>query len=174
MRTILTEDLSDLWDGRSVADEGGKDHVDALLHPKPQVTLVFLTDSRQVDWHSWQVYSLSAAQHAAILHCTHQVTGTCMHTVTVIDRGFIRYEKIYYTLLEGTTEKLRVWKKVLANIWFWVLFLNRPMFFILGLCEYLKCQIVSNQIVDFFQTYYVTFCKEKNTQAVSLKWLSNV
>merc|ERR1711928_244422 len=45
---LLTEHVADLLDSVGVPDEGGEDHVNALLDSKQQVRLVLLRDGREV------------------------------------------------------------------------------------------------------------------------------
>ena len=48
-------------------DEGGKHHVNALLHPKLEVTDVLLRDCREVNVFTREVDSLFGAQLSSIL-----------------------------------------------------------------------------------------------------------
>lgn len=54
----LSQHLPDLADAGGVADEGGEDHVDALLHAELQVGLVLLGDGREVGVGAGQVAAL--------------------------------------------------------------------------------------------------------------------
>ena len=47
--TVGAEDVTDVTDILSAADEGREDHVDAVLDTKPQISLVLLRESREVD-----------------------------------------------------------------------------------------------------------------------------
>lgn len=70
---LLAEHLPDSVNVSSLTDEGGKDHVYALLHTKLQVLDVLLRHSRQVDSSTRQVDALLATQRTAVTDFTHQV-----------------------------------------------------------------------------------------------------
>lgn len=77
---FLTQYFPDSVNISSFTDEGGKDHVNTLLHTKLQVLNVLLRHSRQVDCSSRQVDTLLAAEDTAILNLTHQVVVAFGHT----------------------------------------------------------------------------------------------
>ncbi len=66
--SLFPENPPDLLDARRIADKGGKDHVDVLLHPKEQVALVLLRDRRKIRVGSWQVAALLRSEVAAVLN----------------------------------------------------------------------------------------------------------
>lgn len=69
---LLTQHLPDSVDIGGFTNEGGKDHVNTLLHAKLQVLNVLLRHGGEVDSSSRQVDTLLAAQHTAILNFTHK------------------------------------------------------------------------------------------------------
>lgn len=77
---LLAERFPDGLNVSSLADEGGEDHVNALLHAELQVLQVLVRESGQVDSSSGEVHALLAAQHTAILNGTHQEVIAFRHT----------------------------------------------------------------------------------------------
>lgn len=77
---LLAKHFPDSVNVGSLADEGGENHVNTLLHAELQVLNVLVGQSRQVDGSSGQVDTLLAAEHAAILNVTHQVVVALRHT----------------------------------------------------------------------------------------------
>lgn len=57
-----TENVADFVDGRRVADERSKDHIDALFDTEEKIGLVLLRHCRQVNVRSGQVDTFLAAQ----------------------------------------------------------------------------------------------------------------
>lgn len=72
---LVPENFPDSVNVSSLADEGGKDHVDPLLHPELQVLNVLLGHGGQVDSGSGQVDALLAAEHTTVLDLTHEVVA---------------------------------------------------------------------------------------------------
>lgn len=73
---LFTEHFPDSVNVGSLADEGGKDHVNTLLHAKLQVLNVLLRHSWEVNSSSRQVDALLAAEHTAILNLTQHEVAT--------------------------------------------------------------------------------------------------
>lgn len=61
-----TEDLADREDVLGRADEGGKDHVDAVLDAKLEVLLVLLGQGREVDRRLGEVDTLARTERAVV------------------------------------------------------------------------------------------------------------
>jgi len=61
---------------RRLADEGGEDHVDAVLHAEQEVLDVLLRDGGQVHGGAGEVHALLAAQGAAVLNLAHEEVRT--------------------------------------------------------------------------------------------------
>ena len=75
-----TENVADLIDSGSVADEGGKDDVDTLLNTETEVGPVFLGDGRQIDVSAGQIDALLAAEQTAVLDLAEQEIISCIVT----------------------------------------------------------------------------------------------
>ncbi len=73
---LLAEHAPDLFDTGRIPDEGGEDHVHALLHAKDQVVLVLLGDGGQIGVSAGQVASLPGAKVAAVLDLANDVIRT--------------------------------------------------------------------------------------------------
>lgn len=70
---LFAEHLPDGMNIGGLTDEGGENHVHALLHAKLQVLDVLLRHGRQVDGSARQIDALLATQHTAVANFTHQV-----------------------------------------------------------------------------------------------------
>ena len=70
---LLAQHIADLLDTVGIPDEGGKDHVNALLHPEQQIRLVLLRDGGQVSVGAWQVAALLGAKVSIILNHANEV-----------------------------------------------------------------------------------------------------
>ncbi len=64
--TLATEDASNMLDVVSSSDEGGKDHVHAILDTKLQVGLIFLRKGWEIDIGSWKVDALPGGDLAVV------------------------------------------------------------------------------------------------------------
>merc|ERR1711892_926084 len=65
--TIITKRIANSHHISGLANERGKDHVDALLDTELQIALVVLGDGREIDLDAGQVDALLRAQLAAVL-----------------------------------------------------------------------------------------------------------
>lgn len=82
---FFSQHRSDGMDICCFADEGGKHHVDALLHAKLKVLDIFVWNSRQVYSSTREVDAFLAAQGATVLNFAPQIIRTW------------RYKKIWWS-----------------------------------------------------------------------------
>ncbi len=68
LAAVLVAELADLAHGRAVADEGGRDVVDALLEAEEDVLAVALRDGGQADVHVGNVHALVLADLTGVVH----------------------------------------------------------------------------------------------------------
>lgn len=64
--TVGAKDLTDVLDILSTTDEGGEDHIDSVLHAEPEIVLILLRESGQVDIGLGQVNTLAGGERAVV------------------------------------------------------------------------------------------------------------
>lgn len=99
------------------ANEGGKDHVDSLLHAKLQVFDVFVWNSRQVHSSAREVDSLLAAQGATVLDLTHEEIRALEKNTRDISKYYEHKSRFYVASLIQPCLSFTHQSPWLAEIW---------------------------------------------------------